>query len=46
MDDLAIRGTKEFRVPEYFNFADVVDEWARKEKVMVITFKYNFEKCI
>ncbi|XP_078366389.1 acyl-coenzyme A synthetase ACSM3, mitochondrial-like [Oculina patagonica] len=27
-----IRGTKDFQVPEYFNFVDVIDEWAQKEK--------------
>lgn len=27
-----IWGTKDFQVPEYFNFADVIDEWAQKEK--------------
>ena len=29
----SIWGTKDFQVPEYFNFADVIDEWAGKEKV-------------
>ena len=29
----SIWGTKDFQVPEYFNFADVIDEWAQKEKV-------------
>jgi len=33
MADTVIRGTKGFHVPEYFNFADVIDEWAQKEKV-------------
>ena len=33
MDFLGIRGTKGFCVPDYFNFADVIDEWAQKEKV-------------
>jgi len=28
-----IWGTKHFQVPEYFNFADFIDEWAQKEKV-------------
>ncbi|XP_027036792.1 acyl-coenzyme A synthetase ACSM4, mitochondrial-like isoform X1 [Pocillopora damicornis] len=32
MDFLGIRGTKGFCVPDYFNFADVIDEWAQKEK--------------
>ncbi|KAJ7376471.1 hypothetical protein OS493_034461 [Desmophyllum pertusum] len=32
MDDGVIWGTKDFQVPEYFNFADVIDEWAQKEK--------------
>ncbi|KAL9978448.1 hypothetical protein ACROYT_G015962 [Oculina patagonica] len=32
MADVIIRGTKDFQVPEYFNFADVIDEWAQKEK--------------
>lgn len=32
MDFLGIRGTKVFCVPDYFNFADVIDEWAQKEK--------------
>lgn len=32
-----VRGTKDFQVPEFFNFADVVDEWAQKEKVKFIT---------
>ena len=31
--EAVIRGTKSFQVPEYFNFADVIDEWAQKEKV-------------
>ena len=33
MADTVITGTKSFQVPEYFNFADVIDEWAQKEKV-------------
>ena len=33
MADVAIRGTKDFQVPEHFNFADVIDEWAQVEKV-------------
>jgi len=33
MADTVMRGTKSFQVPEYFNFADVIDEWAQKEKV-------------
>ncbi|XP_078360117.1 acyl-coenzyme A synthetase ACSM4, mitochondrial-like [Oculina patagonica] len=32
MADAVIWGTKDFQVPEYFNFADVIDEWAEKEK--------------
>lgn len=32
MDFQGIRGTKVFCVPDYFNFADVIDEWAQKEK--------------
>ncbi|KAJ7376464.1 hypothetical protein OS493_034454 [Desmophyllum pertusum] len=32
MADVVIRGTNDFQVPEYFNFADVIDEWAQKEK--------------
>ena len=33
MADEVIWGTKDFQVPEYFNFANVIDEWAQKEKV-------------
>ena len=33
MEGDSIWGSKDFRVPEYFNFADVLDEWAQKEKV-------------
>jgi len=33
MAEAVIRRTKSFQVPEYFNFADVIDEWAQKEKV-------------
>ena len=33
MDDTVVIGTKDFQVPKYFNFADVIDEWAQKEKV-------------
>ena len=33
MAETVIWGTKSFQVPEYFNFADVIDEWAQKEKV-------------
>lgn len=29
----SIWGSKDFQVPDYFNFADVLDEWAYKEKV-------------
>ncbi|XP_078368730.1 acyl-coenzyme A synthetase ACSM4, mitochondrial-like isoform X2 [Oculina patagonica] len=32
MDDVVIWGTKDFQVPKYFNFADVIDEWAQNEK--------------
>jgi len=32
MAEVVTRGTKSFQVPEYFNFADVIDEWAQKEK--------------
>lgn len=32
MADDFIRGTNDFQVPEYFNFADVIDEWAQKEE--------------
>lgn len=32
MAETVIWGTKRFQVPEYFNFADVIDEWAQKEK--------------
>jgi len=32
-----IWGTKDFQVPEYFNFAAVIDEWAQKEKVTILT---------
>ncbi|KAL9978441.1 hypothetical protein ACROYT_G015955 [Oculina patagonica] len=32
MSDVVVRGTKDFQVPEYFNFADVIDEWAQREK--------------
>ena len=35
MDDTVVIGTKDFQVPKYFNFADVIDEWAQKEKVTV-----------
>jgi len=28
----SIWGSKDFQVPDYFNFADVLDEWAYKEK--------------
>ena len=34
--DSVPRGTKYFQVPEYFNFADVIDEWAQKEKVKTV----------
>lgn len=33
MADNAIWGSKDFLVPEYYNFADVIDEWALKEEV-------------
>lgn len=33
MESDSIWGSKDFQVPEYFNFADVLDEWAGKEKV-------------
>ena len=33
MESDSIWGSKDFQVPEYFNFADILDEWARKEKV-------------
>ena len=39
MADPVIRGTKEFQVPEYFNFADVIDEWAQKEKVKTCLYR-------
>lgn len=29
----SIWGSKDFQVPEYFNFVDLLDEWAYKEKV-------------
>ena len=29
----SIWGSKDFQVPDYFNFADLLDEWAHKEKV-------------
>ncbi|KAL9978444.1 hypothetical protein ACROYT_G015958 [Oculina patagonica] len=32
MADVVIWGTKDFQVPKYFNFADVIDEWAQNEK--------------
>ncbi|XP_020612240.1 acyl-coenzyme A synthetase ACSM3, mitochondrial-like [Orbicella faveolata] len=32
MEGDSIWGSKDFQVPEYFNFADVLDEWASKEK--------------
>ena len=33
MEGVSIWGSKDFQVPEYFNFADVLDEWAQKEEV-------------
>jgi len=36
MAEVVTRGTKSFQVPEYFNFADVIDEWAQKEKVKTV----------
>jgi len=41
MADTVIRGTKSFQVPEYFNFADVIDEWAQKEKVKTDAIKLS-----
>ena len=38
MADDFIRGTKDFQVPGYFNFAHVIDEWAQKEKVNNVWF--------
>jgi len=34
----SIWGSKDFQVPDYFNFADVLDEWAHKEKVRSVFF--------
>ena len=31
-----IWGTRDFQVPKFFNFADVIDEWAQKEKVFIL----------
>jgi len=33
MEGVSIWGSKDFQVPEYFNFADVLDEWAQKKEV-------------
>jgi len=33
MEGDSIWGSKDFQVPEYINFADVIDEWSQKEKV-------------
>ena len=33
MADNVTWGSKDFLVPEYFNFVDVIDEWALKEQV-------------
>ena len=33
MEGDSIWGSKDCQVPEYFNFADVLDEWAQKEEV-------------
>lgn len=32
MADAVSWGSQDFQVPEYFNFADIIDDWARKEK--------------
>lgn len=43
MEGDAIWGSKDFQVPEYFNFADVIDKWAHKEKVTkMISSNLNF----
>ena len=42
MADTIIWGTKDFQVPEFFNFADVIDEWAQKEKVNDVFFITRF----
>ena len=33
MDGDSIWGSRDYQVPQYFNFADVIDDWAEKEKV-------------
>lgn len=33
MDGDSIWGSRDYQVPQYFNFADVIDDWAAKEKV-------------
>ena len=33
MDGDSIWGSRDYQVPQYFNFADVIDDWAGKEKV-------------
>ena len=40
MESDSILGRKDSQVSEYFNFADVIDKWAREEKVS----KYNSNK--
>ncbi|XP_068721631.1 acyl-coenzyme A synthetase ACSM4, mitochondrial-like isoform X2 [Montipora capricornis] len=32
MDGDSIWGSRDYQVPQYFNFADVIDDWAEKEK--------------
>jgi len=40
MADNVTWGSKDFLVPEYFNFADVIDEWALKEQVTEAHLNY------
>lgn len=42
MADNVIWGSKDFLVPEYFNFAAVIDEWALKEQVTGAHLDYYF----
>ena len=36
MEGDSIWGSKDYQVPQYFNFADVIDDWAGKEKVTAL----------
>ena len=42
MADKVTWGSKDFLVPEYFNFVDVIDEWALKEQVTGAHLNYYF----